>query len=124
MTSDLPDHEMLALAVIRFLNGIYEVECDIFGDPVSALLIRRIAQGQLEGRPFDISSLAVALRLPTPTVSRRVTQLIQRAWVTRTRSGRSYQLALTPKVCDEVLPKFAELKKAIRRFNVETKDLP
>lgn len=108
--------ERFAAAAIRFLNVVYDAEIEIWGDPVSALLIRRIAQGQLEGRPFDVSSLAATLRMPTPTVSRRVSGLIEEGWVERRRVGRSYLLLTTDKVREAIQPMMEDLRRAAARF--------
>jgi DNA-binding MarR family transcriptional regulator len=119
MPDPTAEAEKFAVAAIRFLNVIYEAETDIWGDPVSALLIRRIAQGQLEGRPFDVSSLAASLRMPTPTVSRRVGNLVEDGWVERRRVGRSYLLMATDKVRRVAEPRLEGLRRAARRFAAE-----
>ena len=106
----------LIIAAMSFLNVVYEIEITIWGDPVSALLIRRIAQGQLEGRPFDVSSLAATLRMPTPTVSRRVGHLMAAGWVERQRAGRSYQLRATAKATKAAKSRLDEIERAAHRF--------
>ena len=115
------DNRNLIIAAMTFLNTVYDVDIGLWSDPVSALLIRRIAQGQLEGKPFDVSSLAATLHMPTPTVSRRVGQLIDAGWVERRRAGRSYQLWATAKTIDLAKTRLEEVKRAIYRF-AETVD--
>jgi DNA-binding IclR family transcriptional regulator len=116
MSENEAESRKFAAAVFGFLNAVYEVETEIWGDPITALLIRRIAQGQLEGRPFDVSSLAATLRMPTPTVSRRVANLIEEGWVDRRRLGRSYQLLATDKVRQAAAPHLEEIRRAAQRF--------
>jgi len=99
------------------------MERALWGDPVSAMLMRRIAQGQLEGKPFDVSSLALAVRIPAPTVSRRVVLLMKDDWVRRQRSGRSYRLLITSKACTAVAPHLPELRRSAQRFKLDTDDL-
>ena len=106
----------LIIAAMSFLNSVYEIEIDLWSDPVSALLIRRIAQGQLEGKTFDVSSLAATLHMPMPTVSRRVGQLIDAGWVERHRAGRSYQLGVTAKTIALAKTRLEDIKRAANRF--------
>lgn len=122
MTSDHTNTRAFVLAVLRLVNGVQDMERRLLDDPISALLLRRVAQGQLEGRPFDVSSLALAVDIPAPTVSRRVMQLIHQDLLTRRRVGRSYRLMVTPKACAAMHPMLPDLRRSVRRFVLDFDD--
>ena len=85
----------LTRALVVLVDETSRREGHLWSDPVTALLVRSVLEGQLQRRPFDVSSLSATLRLPMPTVSRRVNQLIEQSILERQRVGRSYRLALT-----------------------------
>ena len=99
-TSFSPDtvDELSPQPVIRFLNSVYDLENNLWGDPVSALLIRTIALGQMENQPYDASSLSAALHLPKPAVFRRLARLIQAGLIKRRKLGRANYLVPTAEV--------------------------
>ena len=108
--------ELSPLPVIRFLNSVHELEHSLWGDPVSALLIRTIALGQMENRLYDASSLSAALHLPKPTVFRRIARLIKAGLVERRKLGRSNYLVPTADVERVTRERTGEILKLMCRL--------
>ena len=63
--------------------------------PAAGLIRETIAKGEVEGRPFDVSSLAASLAMPRTTIHRELQKLEKSGAIKRVKSGRRIQLYLT-----------------------------
>ena len=82
-------------SVIQYLNETLRAEVQCWESPVDAVLVRTIYLGELEGRLFDVTSLASVTGMTVPTTARRVTTLMDEGLVARQRDGRSFRLMTT-----------------------------
>ena len=72
--------------------------------PIEMGLIDMVHLGELEGRPYDASSISGATGISRSTVSRRLRQLEKRGLVEQRRTGRNRYYYCTEKACDLFLP--------------------
>ncbi len=68
--------------------------------PIEMGLIDLVHLGELEGRPYDASSISGATGLSRSTVSRRLRQLEKRGLVEQRRTGRNRYYFCTQKAVD------------------------
>ena len=72
--------------------------------PIEMALIDVVHLGELEGRPYDASSISGATGLSRSTVSRRLRQLEKRGLVEQRRAGRNRFYFCTSKACELFMP--------------------
>jgi DNA-binding MarR family transcriptional regulator len=72
--------------------------------PIEMGLIDLVHLGELEGRPYDASSISGATSLSRSTVSRRLRQLERRGLVEQRRTGRNRYYYCTQKARDLYMP--------------------
>ena len=111
-------------SIIQYLNETLRSEVQCWESPVDAVLVRTIHLGELEGRLFDVTSLASVTGMTVPTTARRVTTLMDEGLVARQRDGRSFRLMTTAesrsrlaKSASVWLGKAGELASAISRMD-------
>jgi len=80
--------------------------------PIEMGLIDMVHLGELEGRPYDASSISGATGLSRSTVSRRLRQLEKRGLIEQRRAGRNRYYYCT----DEARGFFAPLLQPIARM--------
>ncbi|MDF1585304.1 BlaI/MecI/CopY family transcriptional regulator [Marinimicrococcus flavescens] len=108
--------ETVQRKVLECLNRFYAIETGMWGDPVSCLMIRTIIKGRIEGRLYDVSSLATYLDLSLATVHRKLKRIEERGYVERRREGRSVRLWPTARV-EEILDlNFDQMIETLRRL--------
>ena len=81
----------LMIDIMRNLHGAYAPTTEPFGGRLETFFIGLcVALGEVEGRPFSITKIAVYMRVPRTTVMRRLDRL--RRWGLIYRQGRHYFL--------------------------------
>ncbi|MFT5487591.1 MAG: DNA-binding transcriptional ArsR family regulator [Paracoccaceae bacterium] len=71
----------------RCMTRIFQMERELGGTMIDAIILRAAAIGRLEDRPMSVSSLASYVSLPRQTVSRRVHRLTKVGMLTTRRDG-------------------------------------
>ena len=71
----------------RCMTRIFQMERELGGTMIDAIVLRAAAIGRLEGRPMSVSSLASYVSLPRQTVSRRIHRLCRAGMLTTRREG-------------------------------------
>lgn len=71
----------------RCMTRIFQMERELGGTMIDAIILRAAAIGRLEDRPMSVSSLADYVSLPRQTVSRRVHRLARSGMLTTRREG-------------------------------------
>lgn len=71
----------------RCMTRIFQMERELGGNMIDAIILRAAAIGRLEGRPMSVSSLATYVNLPRQTVSRRIQRLARRGLLATRREG-------------------------------------
>lgn len=71
----------------RCMTRIFQMERELGGTMIDAIILRAAAIGRLEDRPMSVSSLASYVSLPRQTVSRRVHRLTKVGMLTTRREG-------------------------------------
>jgi len=71
----------------RCMTRIFQMERELGGTMIDAIILRAAAIGRLEDRPMSVSSLASYVSLPRQTVSRRVQRLAKAGMLTTRRDG-------------------------------------
>ena len=71
----------------RCMTRIFQMERELGGTMIDAIILRAAAIGRLEDRPMSISSLASYVSLPRQTVSRRVHRRAKLGMLTTRREG-------------------------------------
>jgi DNA-binding transcriptional ArsR family regulator len=113
----VPEEERGNFALIRFLNRIHQLDRQIWGHPIAAVLVRTILEGELQDRLHDYTSLAAATGLPVATVDRRVNALLSAGLIARSRVGRSYRLTVTARTRDLSRGQEEAAFRALRELN-------
>lgn len=108
--------ESVQRQVLECLNRFYAIETGMWGDPVSCLMIRTIIKGRIEGRLYDVSSLAACLDLSLATVHRKLKRIEAQGHVERRREGRSVRLWPTAKVEEMLDLEFDQMIETLRRL--------
>lgn len=72
--------------------------------PIEMGLIDMVHLGELEGRPYDASSISGATGLSRSTVSRRLRQLEKRGLIEQRRTGRNRYYFCTSKASEFFVP--------------------
>lgn len=72
--------------------------------PIEMGLIDMVHLGELEGKPYDASSISGATGLSRSTVSRRLRQLEKRGLIEQRRSGRNRYYFCTSKARELFVP--------------------
>ena len=81
----------------RCMTRIFQMERELGGTMIDAIILRAAAIGRLEDRPMSVSSLASYVNLPRQTVSRRVRRLCERGMLTTRRDGNRTIVETTDK---------------------------
>lgn len=71
----------------RCMTRIFQMERELGGSMIDAIILRAAAIGRLENRPMSVSSLASYVSLPRQTVSRRIQRLARAGMLTTRREG-------------------------------------
>jgi DNA-binding transcriptional ArsR family regulator len=71
----------------RCMTRILQMERELDGTMIDAIILRAAAIGRLEDRPMSVSSLATYVSLPRQTVSRRIHRLTKVGMLTTRREG-------------------------------------
>lgn len=71
----------------RCMTRIFQMERELGGTMIDAIILRAAAIGRLEDRPMSVSSLASYVSLPRQTVSRRVHRLAKAGMLRTRREG-------------------------------------
>ena len=71
----------------RCMTRIFQMERELGGSMIDAIILRAAAIGRLEDRPMSVSSLSDYVSLPRQTVSRRVHRLAKAGMLTTRREG-------------------------------------
>lgn len=108
--------ERVQREVLECLNRFYAIETGMWGDPVSCLMIRTIIKGRIEGRLYDVSSLAAYLDLSLATVHRKLKRIEEQGYVERRREGRSVRLSPTARVEQILDTNFDRMIETLRRL--------
>ncbi|MDX6749319.1 BlaI/MecI/CopY family transcriptional regulator [Geminicoccaceae bacterium 1502E] len=108
--------EIVQRKVLECLNRFYAIETGMWGDPVSCLMIRTIIKGRIEGRLYDVSSLATYLDLSLATVHRKLKRIEEQGYVERRREGRSVRLWPTARVEEILELNFDQMIETLRRL--------
>lgn len=82
--------------------------------PIEMALIDVVHLGELEGRPYDASSISGATGLSRSTVSRRLRQLERRGLVEQRRTGRNRFYFCTNKACEMFMPLLRPIARLCR----------
>lgn len=69
------------------MTRIFQMERELGGTMIDAIILRAAAIGRLEDRPMSVSSLATHVSLPRQTVSRRIHRLTKVGMLTTRREG-------------------------------------
>lgn len=85
------------LQFYRCMTRIFQMERELGGTMIDAIILRAAAIGRLEDRPMSVSSLASYVNLPRQTVSRRVTRLKRLGMLTTRREGNRTIVETTEK---------------------------
>lgn len=85
------------LRFYRCMTRIFQMERDLGGTTIDAIILRAAAIGRLEDRPMSVSALAAYLKLPRQTVSRRVAHLVDRGMLKTAREGNRTIVTTTEK---------------------------
>ena len=85
------------LRFYRCMTRIFQIERDLGGTAIDAIILRAAAIGRLEEKPMSISALAGYLNLPRQTVSRRVAHLADRGMLKTAREGNRTIVTTTEK---------------------------
>lgn len=85
------------LQFYRCMTRIFQMERELGGTMIDAIILRAAAIGRLEDRPMSVSSLASYVNLPRQTVSRRVTRLKRLGMLTTRRDGNRTMVETTEK---------------------------
>lgn len=96
----MPDRtysESERLRFYRCMTRIFQMERELGGTMIDAIILRAAAIGRLEGRPMSVSALASYVNLPRQTVSRRVERLARRGLMTTRREGNRTLVETTEK---------------------------
>lgn len=96
----MPDHtysEEDRLRFYRCMTRIFQMERELGGTMIDAIILRAAAIGRLENRPMSVSSLASYVNLPRQTVSRRVGWLARHGMMTTRRVGNRTIVETTEK---------------------------
>lgn len=102
--------------IIECLNRFYAMETGMWGDQVSALIVRTILQGEMQGRLYDLSPLADTLDLPVATVHRRVASLVEAGHIRRLSRRRSVALEATENTRVAFDRSFEDMIATLRRL--------
>lgn len=71
----------------RCMTRIFQMERELGGTMIDAIILRAAAIGRLEEHPMSVSSLATYVSLPRQTVSRRIHRLTKVGMLTTRREG-------------------------------------
>lgn len=99
-------------AFLRILRTIWAERSMPGEGPVRGI----IAQGEIEGKPYDISSLAVALAQPRTNTHRLVEYLQEYEVVEKRKNGRRMELYLTDKGWRQMKDLWDRVDPLIREF--------
>lgn len=69
------------------MTRIFQMERELGGTMIDAIILRAAAIGRLEDRPMSVSSLSDYVSLPRQTVSRRVHRLAKAGMLVTRREG-------------------------------------
>jgi DNA-binding transcriptional regulator YhcF (GntR family) len=81
----------------RCMTRIFQMERELGGSMIDAIILRAAAIGRLEDRPMSVSSLAAYVSLPRQTVSRRVQRLVRAGTLATRRDGNRTIIDTTEK---------------------------
>ena len=81
----------------RCMTRIFQMERELGGTMIDAIIFRAAAIGRLENNPMSVSSLASYVNLPRQTVSRRVHRLSELGMLTTRRDGNRTIVETTEK---------------------------
>lgn len=81
----------------RCMTRIFQMERELGGTMIDAIILRAAAIGRLEDRPMSVSSLATYVSLPRQTVSRHVHRLARAGMLTTRRDGNRTIIDTTEK---------------------------
>tara|TARA_R110000787_G_scaffold230169_1_gene337649 strand:+ start:798 stop:1175 length:378 start_codon:yes stop_codon:yes gene_type:complete len=85
------------LQFYRCMTRIFQMERELGGSMIDAIILRAAAIGRLEGRPMSVSALASYVNLPRQTVSRRIGKLTRLGLMTTRRDGNRTVVDTTEK---------------------------
>lgn len=102
--------------IIDCLNRFHAIETQMWGKPLEVLIVRTVVQGQLEGRPYDLSALSGVLDLPMTTVHRKVGELVDAGCLVRRRRGKSVYLEPTDQACASLDQFLTAMLETLDRF--------
>lgn len=71
----------------RCMTRIFQMERELGGTMIDAIILRAAAIGRIEDRPMSVSSLSTYVSLPRQTVSRHVQRLVKAGMLTAQRKG-------------------------------------
>lgn len=94
-THDYSEEERLRF--YRCMTRIFQMERELGGTMIDAIILRAAAIGRLEDKPMSVSALAGYLNLPRQTVSRRVAHLTGRGMLRTLREGNRTLVTTTEK---------------------------
>ena len=81
----------------RCMTRIFQMERELGGNMIDAIILRAAAIGRLEDRPMSVSSLATYVSLPRQTVSRHVHRLARAGMLSTRRQGNRTIIDTTEK---------------------------
>lgn len=81
----------------RCMTRIFQMERELGGTMIDAIILRAAAIGRLEDRPMSVSSLATYVSLPRQTVSRHVHRLARAGMLSTRRDGNRTIIDTTEK---------------------------
>lgn len=102
---DFPDAKLLE--VMRTMQIAIDIRIETFGTMERAAIMGCVIVGTLEGRDWDLSSLASRLQITRPTVTRMVQKLEHEGFISTEKKGHSQRIHATQKALNKV-------KRAIR----------
>jgi hypothetical protein len=90
----------LALDHFKLMDAHWQAHQDTFGDTHNVAIVRLVMIGSLEGRPHDLSSLAVGIRLSRQQTTRRCVSLASLGWIENRRQRNHVTVRPTPKLIE------------------------
>lgn len=112
----MPEHRLRdwkpALAHFKFRHEV-DIERQRAFEGCHTILLRLVLIGWLESRCYDLTSIALELRMSRATATRRVNQAVAHGWITIERNGRRRDLLPAQKLLDHVA---ARIPTQVDRF--------
>jgi Mn-dependent DtxR family transcriptional regulator len=102
-------------AVLRMTQRTLDVRMDVFGNLERTTLMNLIILGTLDGKEWNLSSLASRLRVDREVVHRAARKLARDGYVTIRNEGRSKRLHATERGIEHAMPIARKVEDLVAR---------